>query len=600
MTDLLIQNSPPRSEQFRGCGLMEGCRSPIVPRYSGFEERPPGLGLCDLKHSKSDDLVLQSAPVSAPEMHHGISDVAIQIQKEACVVYEDDLIPAPPSSSSNHYGYNSAVVNNNTSGNSKCLPVYYSDSETYSEHNKCSSNSSSPSNSYPPHIPLVDKSVLKITGDFGPDVPIQSRRSSQHIGLYDRLDPEDSIRDIISENDFYRFVLFKRHYEKYLDISQKYEEARNIAYYLEEKYHEIKAERDRLANFQRDLEKKLESKDQEMHDKEEELFLQLEKAIRLEEDCEKIREEKERMGEWKDKLEREKNEAYRQLKLQAEESEITRRRLERARNDVVRQVTAIVAEKDSLERENERLKEALRDIERKSYRRSAYRRSNTNLQGLEKEVCDLKLVAKQSATLNSQLKKGMKHLAMCRRRKCSVCSYTRATFGEYASDGSRGKLFSCFQAPFGEIRKRGRSTHAVASTSGNFHLYSETDMLAERLSEMSLPTPPSPRPSQCTPSPLPLQHMSYIDEVTSSSSDGEADEEELRYPQTDASTTSSAPHAFSSDSGFSSELCESSTTPARSFHMHRATRWTSSFRKLIRRVSSKRQPSSSSSHNSTT
>lgn len=40
-----------------------------------------------------------------------------------------------------------------------------------------------------------------------------------------------------------------------------------------------------------------------------------------------------------------------QLKLQAEESESTRRRLERARNDVVRQVTAIVAEKDSLERE---------------------------------------------------------------------------------------------------------------------------------------------------------------------------------------------------------------------------------------------------------
>lgn len=48
-------------------------------------------------------------------------------------------------------------------------------------------------------------------------------------------------------------------------------------------------------------------------------------------------------------------------------------------------------------------------------------------------MCDLKLVAKQSATLNSQLKKGMKHLAMCRRRKCSVCAYTRATFGEYAA-----------------------------------------------------------------------------------------------------------------------------------------------------------------------
>ncbi|KAF4527103.1 hypothetical protein B566_EDAN013737 [Ephemera danica] len=58
--------------------------------------------------------------------------------------------------------------------------------------------------------------------------------------LCDRVDPEDSIRDMVSENDFYRFVLFKRHYEKYLRLSQKYEEARNIAYYLEEKYHEIK------------------------------------------------------------------------------------------------------------------------------------------------------------------------------------------------------------------------------------------------------------------------------------------------------------------------------------------------------------------------
>lgn len=39
---------------------------------------------------------------------------------------------------------------------------------------------------------------------------------------------------------FNRFVLFKKHYEKYLDISKKYEEARNISYFLEEKYHEVK------------------------------------------------------------------------------------------------------------------------------------------------------------------------------------------------------------------------------------------------------------------------------------------------------------------------------------------------------------------------
>lgn len=170
MTDLLIQsaaNTPQRSDSYR-CGLLDACRSPILGRYSAYEDRPKGLGLCELKHSKSDDLVLQSAPASAPEMHHGISDAAMQIQKEACVVYEDDVVMP------NH------VL-------PKCLPVYYSDSESPSTM-KCA--------------PVVEKTVLKITGDFGSDV--QSRRSSQHIGLYDRLDPEDSIRDIISENDFYR------------------------------------------------------------------------------------------------------------------------------------------------------------------------------------------------------------------------------------------------------------------------------------------------------------------------------------------------------------------------------------------------------------
>ncbi|XP_026685888.1 uncharacterized protein LOC113471150 [Diaphorina citri] len=74
------------------------------------------------------------------------------------------------------------------------------------------------------------------------------------------------------------------------------------------------------------------------------------------------------------------------------------------------------------------------------------------------QVQDLKLMAKQSATLNSQLKKGMKHLATCRRRKCCVCSYTKATFGEYASSSDeigRGKLISgCF--PFHDLRRKVR------------------------------------------------------------------------------------------------------------------------------------------------
>lgn len=38
----------------------------------------------------------------------------------------------------------------------------------------------------------------------------------------------------------FRYVLFKRHYEKYISLSKKYEEAKNMVYYLEEKYHEVK------------------------------------------------------------------------------------------------------------------------------------------------------------------------------------------------------------------------------------------------------------------------------------------------------------------------------------------------------------------------
>lgn len=39
---------------------------------------------------------------------------------------------------------------------------------------------------------------------------------------------------------FRRYVLFKRHYDKYVDLAEKYKEAKSVAYYLEERYHEIK------------------------------------------------------------------------------------------------------------------------------------------------------------------------------------------------------------------------------------------------------------------------------------------------------------------------------------------------------------------------
>ncbi|XP_018917917.1 uncharacterized protein [Bemisia tabaci] len=528
MTDLLYQSptsTTPRSDSFR-CALLDVCRSPVLSRYS--REDRANMGFSDLKHSRSDDLVLQSAPVNGPEMQHGISDAALQIQKDACVVYEDDV------------------------SNGSAKPAI-----------------SSPSNSESGGAKYRDKSFLKLTGDFGNDVP--NKRASQHVELYDKVDPEDSIRDIISENDFYRFVLFKRHYETYLDISRKYEEARNIAYYLEEKYHEIKAEKEILAAAHHELERRLEDREEELRDKEEELFLQLERVIRLEEDCEKLKQEKDKIIEWKERLQKERDEAYRQLKLQAEASEVTRRKLEVARNDVVRQVTAIVAEKDCLEKENSRLKEALQCLERKvpiQYRNPKPLSRCESAKGLEAEVHELKIMAKQSATLNSQLKKGMKHLASCRRRKCSVCAYTRATFGEYAAyvdDKDSKAVKSCF--PFQDLRKwTHKPIAATPATEPDF-----SAQVAERLSQCSI------NPTSLAQAAM---HLSYIDDCSlSSDCEGEG-HEDCR-----ASTTSSAPHAFSSDSGFSSELCDSGLQD-KSFH--RGSKWTSSFRKLFNRVSSKR------------
>lgn len=62
--------------------------------------------------------------------------------------------------------------------------------------------------------------------------------------------------------------------------------------------------------------------------------------------------------------------------------------------------------------------------------------SNQTTPNLWLQVTELKFIARQSATLNNQFRKGMKHLAVCKRKKCSVCAYTKATFGEYADQGS--------------------------------------------------------------------------------------------------------------------------------------------------------------------
>ncbi|KAH0821653.1 hypothetical protein GEV33_001138 [Tenebrio molitor] len=84
------------------------------------------------------------------------------------------------------------------------------------------------------------------------------------------------------------FVLFKTHFERYFYLAKKYEEARNNAYYLEEKYHEVKMERDDLIRQRDRLSKRLEANETSLREKEDEVFLQFERVVYLEEQCDKV------------------------------------------------------------------------------------------------------------------------------------------------------------------------------------------------------------------------------------------------------------------------------------------------------------------------
>lgn len=145
MTDIMIHSADnsPRREVYR-CGML----SPVLGPRSTFRMNS------ELKHSRSDDLILQGAPYTPPDMQHGISDAAFQIQKDACVVYDDD------------------VTDHRISMACYDAPIVAQDSNP---------------------TPL-----LKLTGDFS------SEGANKRCSVIDRIDPEDSIGDIISQNDFYR------------------------------------------------------------------------------------------------------------------------------------------------------------------------------------------------------------------------------------------------------------------------------------------------------------------------------------------------------------------------------------------------------------
>ncbi|KAF7394645.1 hypothetical protein HZH66_007819 [Vespula vulgaris] len=366
--------------------------------------------------------------------------------------------------------------------------------------------------------------------------------------LTDRIDPEDSIRDIVTENDLYRFVLFKRHYDKYVALAAKYEEAKGIAYYLEERYHEVKAERDKLEEARRYLEKRLEGCEAELRGKEDDLFLQLERSLRLEEEVERAKVERDSFIAARDRLDQQRETTLRRLQLQLAQNEATRQSLERARQDVIRQATVIRAERDALEKENETLKEKLRigedelGIER--------RRREEGVAALTRETITLRHAARhlRAATL---------HATSCRRRRrCSICLYAQRTFAEVDDYRDDGNLFKCLQAPLQDLRTWLRPN--TTTTAG-----------------------PSRTPR--TSSPLAEREIAYIDDssvdssgggstngssdsttssTTSNSSSNSASDDEA-YPSTLvaamslSSANSNVPptnRAFSSDSGFSSEV----------------------------------------------
>lgn len=109
------------------------------------------------------------------------------------------------------------------------------------------------------------------------------------------------------------------------------------------------AERDKLEEARKSLEKRLEGCETELRGKEDELFLQLERNLRLEEEVERTKNERDNYVATRDKLEQQQQTALRRLQMQLELNEITRRNLEQARQDMVRQANIIRTEKDALE-----------------------------------------------------------------------------------------------------------------------------------------------------------------------------------------------------------------------------------------------------------
>lgn len=138
MTECIAPSSS-RGDYSRGNLVsLESCR----PRFRAAEQ---SLLHTELKHSKSDDLILQGGP--GPDTP------------------DEDL----PRALSPDLPYEVVMPSS-----SRPKSSYFSDSE--------------------PDVSILGNRCSKV-------------HTKHHVGLYDSVDPEDSIRDMVSENDFYRWVV---------------------------------------------------------------------------------------------------------------------------------------------------------------------------------------------------------------------------------------------------------------------------------------------------------------------------------------------------------------------------------------------------------
>jgi uncharacterized protein YukE len=269
---------------------------------------------------------------------------------------------------------------------------------------------------------------------------------------------------------------------------------------------------------------------------------------------------------------------------QARESEHTRRKLERARQEVFHHMTRIKSEKESLERENDQLKEAL-EAERKGMRKylNQMHQRNKHVENLEEQLTECQ---NQTEPLTSQYQKALQHLATC--KKCSVCSYAKATYRKNSRRYDR-KLLGCLQTPFLEVRNMIKPPpspiHGDGEALSEWYCHFDTPNRSE-YSSLSMP--------------FAELAITYVDDTSDTSSQSLRDQDvDLDHDDSSSQAACMSRKGFGSDSGFSSDLCveykSNAATPKEKFSPNGTldeadcakltrTKWTASFRKLINRI----------------